>query len=232
MKQPINVTRMPRPEDSLCVASNCYLRADDRGITTVGLCLNHINMVVDQYDTWSRKGDGNPPRQQAPSPVAILKRDDHRCPTCHAYLCRQRAMDLFFCRTPKCEQPDLSRVEMVQLVAKRKRAKQDLAEQTARLANDSTAAEAGSIVYYLAFGDRVKFGTTTNLPKRLLAIPHDEVLAIEPGGYGKEAERHSQFRSSRINGEWFRRTKTLERHMAQLNERYRAPQRGVSEVVA
>lgn len=60
------------------------------------------------------------------------------------------------------------------------------------------------IVYYLKFGDRVKIGTTTtNLRKRLLDIPHDEVLAVEPGGVDIERRRHLQFARHRVNGEWF-----------------------------
>lgn len=49
------------------------------------------------------------------------------------------------------------------------------------------------VVYYLRFGDRIKIGTTTNLRTRLISVPCDEVLAVEPGSYALERERHEQF---------------------------------------
>ncbi|WP_396921658.1 hypothetical protein [Mycolicibacterium sp.] len=73
------------------------------------------------------------------------------------------------------------------------------------------------IVYYLKFGDRVKIGTSTNLRKRLLDIPHDEVLAVEPGGSAMERCRHLQFANSRVNGEWFSSTDDLMQHIEALN---------------
>lgn len=72
------------------------------------------------------------------------------------------------------------------------------------------------IVYYLKFGDRIKIGTTTNLRKRLLDIPHDQVLAVEPGGLAMERRRHLQFRSHRISGEWFTAGDDLMRHIKAL----------------
>ncbi|MFV8301278.1 hypothetical protein ACNQP7_31770 [Mycolicibacterium fortuitum] len=73
------------------------------------------------------------------------------------------------------------------------------------------------IVYYLKFGDRVKIGTSTNLRKRLLDIPHDEVLAVEPGGPAMERCRHLQFANSRVNGEWFSCGDDLMQHIETLN---------------
>lgn len=59
------------------------------------------------------------------------------------------------------------------------------------------------VVYYIRFGNRVKIGTTTNLRSRLKQLPHDEVLAVEPGGHAVEQVRHKQFATKRVNGEWF-----------------------------
>lgn len=63
-----------------------------------------------------------------------------------------------------------------------------------------------SVVYYLRFSDRIKIGTTRNLKARLVGIPHDEVLATEPGDRTLEQERHRQFAHLRLTrrGEWFR----------------------------
>jgi hypothetical protein len=72
------------------------------------------------------------------------------------------------------------------------------------------------VVYYLRFGDRIKIGTTTCLVSRLNSLPHDEVLATEPGGVEVEDKRKTQFAEHRITGEWFRMTPALLRHIATL----------------
>lgn len=61
------------------------------------------------------------------------------------------------------------------------------------------------VVYYLRFGDRIKIGTTGNLPKRLASTPHDALLGVERGGYALERQRHVQFAEYRIRArsEWF-----------------------------
>lgn len=65
------------------------------------------------------------------------------------------------------------------------------------------------VIYYLRFRDMVKIGYTTNLGKRMRAIPHDELLAVEPGTLRTETRRHSQFASARQHGEWFTLTPEL-----------------------
>lgn len=80
-----------------------------------------------------------------------------------------------------------------------------------------------SVVYYILFGDRIKIGTTTNLVKRLQDLPHDEVLATEPGGTGIERQRHTQFGVYRVTGEWFEMGDELVDHVNELRrEKYRA----------
>lgn len=71
-------------------------------------------------------------------------------------------------------------------------------------------------VYYLQFGDRIKIGTTTNLTQRLRDIPHDKLLATEPGNETMERRRHRQFAALRITGEWFRAERELLAHIAGL----------------
>ena len=44
--------------------------------------------------------------------------------------------------------------------------------------DDELAPPRVDVVYYLRFDDRVKIGTTANLPQRLAAIRHDEFLAL------------------------------------------------------
>ena len=86
-----------------------------------------------------------------------------------------------------------------------------------KLPADRTARNA-PCVYYMRFGDRVKIGTTTNLLLRLEAIPHDELLATEPGSMALEKQRHKQFKLLQVNGEWFRHTGALAEHIAGLRE--------------
>lgn len=72
------------------------------------------------------------------------------------------------------------------------------------------------VVYYLRFGDRVKIGTTTNLRVRLADLPHDELLATEPGSFDVEKQRHRQFAAYRVNGEWFHHCPAIAEHIATL----------------
>jgi hypothetical protein len=78
-------------------------------------------------------------------------------------------------------------------------------------------------VYYIRFGDRVKIGTTKNLSKRLKAIPHDEVMATEPGGLYVEQQRHKQFAHLQISTgshrEWFTLTPELLAHINAVSAR-------------
>ncbi|MFD4457683.1 GIY-YIG nuclease family protein [Nocardia sp. NPDC058480] len=79
-----------------------------------------------------------------------------------------------------------------------------------------------SIVYYLQFGDRIKIGTTINLQRRLGEIPHDRVLAIEPGGRALERQRHKEFAEERLTGEWFEPSQRLLAHIKKLRMAARA----------
>lgn len=79
-------------------------------------------------------------------------------------------------------------------------------EKRADTATTTCRAEApasGEVVYYLRFGDRIKIGYSSNLATRLTVIPHDEVLATEPGTRETEQQRHRQFSDLRLTGEWF-----------------------------
>lgn len=72
------------------------------------------------------------------------------------------------------------------------------------------------VVYYLRFGDRIKIGTTIGLPARLDDVPHDMLLATEPGGREIERQRHDQLAALRITREWFRPDTPLLHHIAQI----------------
>lgn len=65
------------------------------------------------------------------------------------------------------------------------------------------------LVYFVRFGDRVKIGFTTNLTQRMAVIPHDEILATQPGSLQDEARCHAAFAADRLIGEWFKATPDL-----------------------
>lgn len=76
----------------------------------------------------------------------------------------------------------------------------------------------GSVVYYVQFNGRIKIGFTTNLEERLTVIPHDRVLAVEPGGCEVERKRHRQFADERVTGEWFEPSERLLAHINTINQ--------------
>lgn len=78
-----------------------------------------------------------------------------------------------------------------------------------------------AIVYYLRVGPyAVKIGTTIHLRDRLNALRTEvqHVMAVEPGGYQRESERHKQFAAERLGKrEDFRLTPRLQAHIDALN---------------
>lgn len=117
----------------------------------------------------------------------------------------------------------LCRVHMVlaaQFVVDLQRAHKDAAPETSRATLKFGRPQA---VYYLKLGNRIKIGTTTNLPQRLLAVPHDEVLAVEPGGNATERNRHAQFARHRTTGEWFKAHAELNDHIAAIRSIHGEP---------
>ena len=80
-------------------------------------------------------------------------------------------------------------------------------------------ANPGDVVYYIKHGNRIKIGTSSNWKLRMQALPHDELLALEPGSRGLEAKRHAQFSGNRIRrSEWFDITDRLTQHIATVRE--------------
>jgi hypothetical protein len=79
-------------------------------------------------------------------------------------------------------------------------------------------------VYYVRFGDRIKIGFSESVKDRLQAVPHDELLAVEPGPMELERMRHRQFASLLVaRREWFRHGAELLSHIAMLREHYGEP---------
>lgn len=72
------------------------------------------------------------------------------------------------------------------------------------------------VVYYARIGNRVKIGTSTNLPTRMQVIRPEEIMVLEAGGFDVEQRRHLQFKALRTHGEWFKLEGALVEHIAQL----------------
>ncbi len=92
-----------------------------------------------------------------------------------------------------------------------------------KAAAELAASEASSVVYYLRFGDRIKIGTSRNLPARLDVVPHDAVLATEPGDHRLERRRHKEFAADRLYREWFAASERLVAHCAMLRQHHGEP---------
>lgn len=78
-----------------------------------------------------------------------------------------------------------------------------------------------AVVYYIRMRgtDRVKIGTTTSLPQRMVALRADgeDLMATEPGGYDVEWRRHHQFADERYGRrEEFALSERLLEHIASL----------------
>lgn len=82
------------------------------------------------------------------------------------------------------------------------------------------------IVYYVQFVDLVKIGFSQNLNGRMLAIPHDTILATEPGDFKLERQRHKQFAEHLVDGqrEWFRAAPELLAHAAAVRAEHGDPE--------
>lgn len=79
------------------------------------------------------------------------------------------------------------------------------------------------VVYYVQFADRVKIGHSRDFRTRLGNLPHDEVLAVEPGARELERLRHRQFTAQHITHEWFHLDDALRSHIEMLLDHYGPP---------
>ncbi|AZS07340.1 hypothetical protein PP505_gp70 [Gordonia phage Dorito] len=88
-------------------------------------------------------------------------------------------------------------------------------------ANETQAPEQKTpVVYYLMVGPAtVKIGTSADLIRRIATLRTDMqyIVAVEPGSYELERQRHREFRAERINRrEDFRLTERLRSHIEHL----------------
>jgi hypothetical protein len=79
---------------------------------------------------------------------------------------------------------------------------------------------ARSVVYYATTGSYIKIGTTIHLDQRMKDLGAN-LMAVEPGGYDMEKDRHRQFHALLAAGrEYFFPGHELIRHIAGLQELY------------
>ncbi len=93
------------------------------------------------------------------------------------------------------------------------------------------------VVYYLRYRDRVKIGTSSSPRRRLAALWHDDLLALERGDRRLERRRHEQFAAERLDRtEWFAISDRLLAHIEVVRAGGEEPwdryARWVSEAVA
>lgn len=151
-----------------------------------GLCKEHWDKIADHH----------------PDHEPLVKRPLLRCMFCGYLSVRElEGEGLQFCTDPLCGRVNfgLSSAELQELMDKR------------QAASDRLARARFEVVYYLRWGDRIKIGTSRNLPGRMQQIWHDELLAVEPGSYDLERKRHGEFAEHRIPNyrEWFRAAPNL-----------------------
>lgn len=80
--------------------------------------------------------------------------------------------------------------------------------------------KARAVVYYALVGNHIKIGTTIHLGERMKALGAN-LMAVEPGSYDLERDRHQQFASLRVpRTELFRPGPELVSHVAALVQRY------------
>lgn len=87
----------------------------------------------------------------------------------------------------------------------------------------------GPVVYYVRRSHLIKIGTTTRLHTRMNALMPDEILAIEPGDWRLELERHRQFKVLRATpgGEYFYPSPELRDHIAEVRAAHGSPPPGL-----
>jgi hypothetical protein len=118
---------------------------------------------------------------------------------------------------------------------------EERAEHERRLAEEQQADEKfrklladhpKGIVYYIRRGDFVKIGTTTKYRSRMQALRPDEVLAVEPGSYTLEHQRHKEFGSNRFapGSEYFLIDDRLKEHVVALRGKHGVPDQSVITV--
>ena len=131
------------------------------------------------------------------------------------------------CAAPECHAKPLPmlRVPLCRDCA-RDAAYQYFAEMSAAIAPDADQTEAEAaraaagefetvgVVYFIRLGSRIKIGYTTDVIRRMSALPHEEFLGMVPGTMRDEARCHAAFNHIRMAGEWFEDTPDLRAFIA------------------
>jgi hypothetical protein len=222
-----NASALGRIRD-ICCAVDCR-QSSVTTIATLTLCWQHAQQAYEQLNRFMQNDRrinvvavecsdeqqtipafvGEPWTEQWMMWFEPIKYPLGICPKCNLIgLSRYRQTGVVYCAHRGCDY-EATRIEFVALRNSRIKALEDQARC--------------EVVYYVRFGDQVKIGTTVNLGKRLKNLPHDEVMATEPGAGRLERQRHKQFGHLRVqkgsHREWFQLTPELAEHIAAVRAR-------------
>ena len=210
LKPPVESLCLPQESPVGCRARHCtspaVLVSDD-----LPLCEPHLIQAYREMSQWLQTRRALEQRTN-PAHYRLVGQPFGNCPQCDlALLVRHDELGDVKCVNDGCEFACTAA---------------EFCDMCDRIVERMAEAQKAEVVYYLRFGDRVKIGTTTNLQQRLIAIPHDEVLATEPGGPYVERQRHQQFKHLQVRGgryrEWFAITPELVDHIASVKARQAA----------
>lgn len=114
------------------------------------------------------------------------------------------------------------------------RLEETIAANSARVAFQKLLEDhSDGVVYYIRRGDLIKIGTTRAFIARMRTLMPDEILAIEPGSYTLENQRHQQFDEQRFGrdrrgarSEYFHSSPELIQHIRTLRSEHGVPDQG------
>lgn len=171
-----------------------------------------------------------PARKREPAQTRFIRKKSPGmiCPKCRDFIMYDTKTNEYFCWRNECEFRESfdnyrKTLDDIHLTLARKQYI-DTAKQSKALAEQHTRqaqwkADLGPVVYYIKFRDAIKIGTTGDPSDRLVNLPWESVLLMEPGDVKVESHRHNQFREWRLHGEWFLDCDAIRSHVAETNER-------------
>lgn len=143
------------------------------------------------------------------------------CPDCNTTIIHDRKTDRFFCGRCNFSQDRETYRETVADIRVTQRRREAIRQARFEKQRELADSKANAAVYYIEFRGAIKIGTSICLISRLAAHPWEWLLALEPGSYELESERHKQFDHLLIRGEWFDDAPELREHIGQVIERSR-----------
>lgn len=183
--------------------------------TDLPICMQHFHRVNRDYVRWVETYVAIPENRCVVADDGELLDDTRVSPAQLAEMIQQRTAE----RVKR-------QIEAERAAWDQRRIERDKRALVAAAARNSPA------VYYIRMSDnRIKIGFTTDLRARAASYcsrPED-ILAVEPGGRDREAQRHREFSASRLSprGELFQESPALLAHIALVRKTFGDPRRFV-----